>query len=373
LKNGVALEGITKIVDDEPFLTDVRLSLPAGSFHVLLGRTRAGKTSLLRILAGLDRPTRGIVRFDGADVTRLDVRRRNVAMVYQQFVNYPSLTVYENIASPLRVGKKLSPTEIDRRVREAAAVLRLGGLLERLPAELSGGQQQRTAIARAIVKDADLLLLDEPLANLDYKLREELRSELRQIFQDRGGVVVYATAEPVEALLFGGQVAILDEGRLLQNGPALEVYAAPATERAGQIFSDPEMNVLDAEVNASGGIEFLGGLTIAPSGHLRNLAPGRARLGIRAHHVRLAPASNTDIRLPATVQLEEVNGSDTLLHARSGSTAILALVEGVHAHALGTALDLYLAPEKLFLWDSKGQLAACPPFTPGNGALHGHD
>src|SRR6185436_6373661 len=167
--------------------------LPRGSFNVLLGRTRAGKTSLLRLLAGLDRPTAGAIRSDGADVTHVDVRRRNVAMVYQQFVNYPSLTVYENIASPLRLREGLGRDAIDRRVRETAAALRLDDLLNRLPGELSGGQQQRTAMARALAKDADLLLLDEPLANLDYKLREELRVEIRRLFRGRDAVVVYAT------------------------------------------------------------------------------------------------------------------------------------------------------------------------------------
>ncbi len=153
------------------------LTLERGTLSVLLGPTLAGKTSIMRLLAGLDKPTSGRVLVDGKDVTGFDVRKRSVAMVYQQFINYPTLSVYENIASPLRV-QGVARDEIETRVRDAAKLLKLEPYLNRTPLQLSGGQQQRTAIARALVKGADLVLLDEPLANLDYKLREELRTEL---------------------------------------------------------------------------------------------------------------------------------------------------------------------------------------------------
>ncbi|MGB8332864.1 MAG: ABC transporter ATP-binding protein, partial [Desulfobacterales bacterium] len=177
---GLSLEKIDKIVGYETHLKDIDLELAPGSRNVILGRTLAGKTSLLRIMAGLDRPTRGRVLVNGQDVTGTSVRKRNVAMVYQQFINYPSLNVYKNIASPLKLAG-MDKNEIDRRVHDTAAMLRIEHLLDRLPAELSGGQQQRIAIARSLVKNADLLLLDEPLVNLDYKLREELREELQDI------------------------------------------------------------------------------------------------------------------------------------------------------------------------------------------------
>ena len=169
----LVLERLGLQVGTDPIITDVDLELDRGSMNVLLGPTLAGKTTLMRLMAGLERPTHGRILLDGQDTARIPVRKRSVSMVYQQFVNYPSLTVYENIASPLRVAGVAKP-EIDVRVREAARVLRLEPLLGRLPAQLSGGQQQRTAIARALVKRAELVLLDEPLANLDYKLREEL-------------------------------------------------------------------------------------------------------------------------------------------------------------------------------------------------------
>jgi glycerol transport system ATP-binding protein len=388
VSGGIELEKVTRVVGGEVHLADITLTLEPGSFNVLLGRTRAGKTSLLRVLAGLDRVTSGAVREGGADVTRADVRRRSVAMVYQQFVNYPSLTVFENIASPLRQARGIGAEEIDRRVREAAASLRLEGLLDRLPAELSGGQQQRTAMARALVKGARLLLLDEPLANLDYKLREELRSELKSLFHpdrgpasgDRGAIVVYATAEPAEALLLGGQTAVLHEGRLLQSGPALEVYRAPATARVGQVFSDPEMNLL--EVDVIGGrrarLSSDASFTLPLPPHLHGLAEGRVALGVRAHHVRLAPVEEDDVRIPARTLLEEISGSETLLHAETGGAGgapITAQLDGVHRHPLGAPIDLFLAGARLYAFSPEGALLAAPaadhaPLAP---AAHGAD
>jgi len=363
---GIELERVSRIVGGEMHLADIALTFEPGSFHILLGRTGAGKTSLLRVMAGLDRPTSGTVRFDGRDVTRTDVRRRNVAMVVQQFVNYPSLTVYENIASPLRVAGKLDAREIDRRVRDTAAALRIEPFLDRLPAELSGGQQQRTAMARALVKDASLLLLDEPLANLDYKLREELRAEMRAIFEGRAAVIVYATTEPTEALLLGGRTAVLDEGRLLQAGPTLDVYRAPATERVGQVFSDPQMNLWDAEVSRDE-VRLSPDVAIPLVGHLASLAPGRYRLGLRAHHLRLAPAPDMTARISARVEVEEVSGSETLVHATHDRLAVTAQVDGIHRHPLGAPVDLFFSPARLFVFGAAGldagRLVAAPPLT----------
>ncbi|MBW8322866.1 MAG: ABC transporter ATP-binding protein, partial [Rhizobium sp.] len=193
------LRNVSKMVAGEYHIRPTNLVLQRGSLNVLLGPTLSGKTSLMRLMAGLDKPTGGSIHLDGVDVTGVPVQKRNVAMVYQQFINYPALTVYENIASPMRIAGKDSAT-IDREVKKAAELLRLTPYLDRTPLNLSGGQQQRTALARAIVKNANLVLLDEPLANLDYKLREELREELPKIFAQSGAIFVYATTEPSEAL-----------------------------------------------------------------------------------------------------------------------------------------------------------------------------
>ncbi len=219
----VALDSVSREVGGVSWIRDVSLTLERGSLNVLLGPTLSGKTSIMRLLAGLDRPTSGRVLVDGKDVTGVDVRKRSVAMVYQQFINYPTLTVFENIASPLRVQGR-PRAEIEARVNEAARLLKLEPYLNRTPLQLSGGQQQRTAMARALVKGADLVLLDEPLANLDYKLREELRTELPRIFEASGAIFVYATTEPSEALLLGGRTICMWEGQALQAGATPEVY-----------------------------------------------------------------------------------------------------------------------------------------------------
>ncbi|MCC2677292.1 MAG: putative transporter involved in sn-glycerol-3-phosphate transport, ATP-binding, partial [Ramlibacter sp.] len=240
----LALEGISKKVGAEDWLHEMDLAPRPGAVTVLLGATQAGKTSRMRIMAGLDTPSQGRVKVDGQDVTGVPVRQRNVAMVYQQFINYPSMKVADNIGSPLKLrGEK----DVMRRVRELAARLHIEPFLDRLPAELSGGQQQRVALARALAKQAPLMLLDEPLVNLDYKLREELREELTQLFAAGDSTVIYATTEPGEALLLGGYTAVLDAGRLLQYGPTAEVFHAPKSLRVARAFSDPPMNLLSAE------------------------------------------------------------------------------------------------------------------------------
>src|SRR6516225_8816989 len=275
----VALDYVTRIVDGVPTMRDVSLKLESGTLNVLLGPTLSGKTSIMRLLAGLDKPTTGKVLVDGRDVTGIDVRQRSVAMVYQQFINYPSLTVYENIASPLRVQGK-PKAEIDRRVAEAAKLLRLEPFLTRTPLQLSGGQQQRTAIARALVKGADLVLLDEPLANLDYKLREELRTELPRIFEASGAIFVYATTEPSEALLLGGRSVCMWEGQILQAGETGSVYRRPDTMRVAQVFSDPPLNLVGIE-KKNGKVAYAGGIKAPPTGLYAGLSDGAYRVGFR--------------------------------------------------------------------------------------------
>src|SRR6478752_8556248 len=239
----LTLERVTKKVGAQTWLYPQSIAPRSGAVTVLLGATQAGKTSLMRLMAGLDAPTDGQVLVDGQDVTGVPVRQRNVAMVYQQFINYPSLRVADNIGSPLRLrGEK----NVEARVRELADKLHIGMFLDRYPAELSGGQQQRVALARALAKNAPLMLLDEPLVNLDYKLREELREELSQLFAHGGSTVVYATTEPTEALLLGGCTAVLDAGELLQYGPTADVFHRPASLRVARAFSDPPMNLLPA-------------------------------------------------------------------------------------------------------------------------------
>jgi glycerol transport system ATP-binding protein len=354
----LTLHGIDKIVAGEYHLQDIHLELEAGSPNVLLGRTLSGKTSLLRLMAGLDRPTRGKVLVDGKDVTGISVRKRSVAMVYQQFINYPSLTVYNNIASPLKIAR-LKKTEIDRRVREIAEMLHIQDLMDRLPADLSGGQQQRTAIARALVKDTQLLLMDEPLVNLDYKLREELRVELQEIFSRRRAVVVYTTTEPTEALMLGGHIAVIDEGRLLQTGPTPEVYRNPATIKVASVFSDPPINYLKGTVQDD--FAQLGhGIRFPLNGHMRSLRNGEYIFGVRSNHLFLNRVDEEDAEIKATVELAEINGSETFIHIKHAHTQLVVQEDGIHPRRIGSEIVVYVSPCCFFVYDPSGTLVASP-------------
>jgi glycerol transport system ATP-binding protein len=345
----VVLEGVSKKVGAAVHIDDVHLILERGSLNVLLGATLAGKTSLMRLMAGLDVPTSGRVLVDDRDATGWPVQRRSVAMVYQQFINYPSLDVYENIASPLRVSG-LPKNEVDGRVRDAAKLLKLEPYLDRKPLNLSGGQQQRTAIARALVKRADLVLLDEPLANLDYKLREELREELPRVFAASGAIFVYATTEPSEALLLGGNTATLFEGRVTQFGPTPQVYRRPRDLITARVFSDPPLNTL--KVRRTGEIRATGPLGAVPDGDYT--------VGFRAHHLKLEPAGTEEIAIPAIVSVSEITGSESYVHLDASEHRLIALVPGVRRLEPKSAVTAYIDPRHLFLFDDAGRLAADP-------------
>lgn len=357
------LEHVSKTVEGQVHIEDVSLAVEAGSFCVLLGPTTAGKTTLLRLMAGLDRPSGGRILVNGVDVTRTDVRVRSVAMVYQQFVNYPSLTVFENIASPLRVQRRLDFPEIRRRVEELAEMLSLRSFLHRLPSELSGGQQQRTALARALAKEADLILLDEPVANLDYKLREQLRDDVRCILAKRKTTVMYATADPTEALILGGQTAVVDRGRILQFGPTGYVYRNPADQRVARIFGDPPMNLWPACVtreSASTTLRLSSELAVPVPGHLSRLPLGEVLIGIRPHHFVDVVGGGSDAPVSMTVELAELGGSSTRVHAHHQDVPLVVQQDGLRTYTLGETATLYVDPNLFFGFDTMGRLVAAP-------------
>jgi glycerol transport system ATP-binding protein len=349
----LTLDGITRRVGAQTWLHPLTLAPAPGAVTVLLGATQAGKTSLMRIMAGLDTPTAGRVLVDGQDVTGMPVRERNVAMVYQQFINYPSMSVADNIASPLKLrGDK----NVAERVRALAAKLHIEPFLDRLPAALSGGQQQRVALARALAKNAPLMLLDEPLVNLDYKLREELREELTALFAAGDSTVVYATTEPGEALLLGGYTAVLDAGELLQYGPTAEVFHAPASIRVARAFSDPPMNLIAGEA-ASIGVQMNAGPSLQiplPAAASRALT-----LGIRASALRVQ-ARPGDVTLAGTVELAEISGSDTFVHVATPVGELVAQLTGVHDFDLGAPITLHLNPAQVYVFDQAGALLVAP-------------
>ncbi|PAU76542.1 ABC transporter ATP-binding protein [Halomonas salipaludis] len=352
------LENIDHVVGASTHIEDVSLELAPGSFNVLLGRTLAGKTTLMRLMAGLEAPTRGKVKMHGRDVTGVPVRKRNVSMVYQQFINYPTLNVFDNIASPLQLAR-VDKQEIHRRVYETAEMLHIEHLLDRYPLELSGGQQQRTAMGRALVKDADLILFDEPLVNLDYKLREEFRDELRELFKAKNCIAVYATTEPNEALALGGHTAVLHEGRLLQYGRTEDVYHRPRDILTAEMFSEPPINVVPGLVSGSE-VSFDETLYFSADEVFSRLDPGSYHFGVRASHISLSRHHPSDLEVEVSVELAEISGSETFLHVRNDIFSLVLHLGGVHRFDTDQRIKVYLPTHKMYAFDQHGAIVHVP-------------
>jgi glycerol transport system ATP-binding protein len=352
---GITVENVTRSFQGKAALKNVSLEVEDGSFLTVLGASDAGKTTLLRVMCGIDSPSSGRIYFDGQDVTRKKVQDLPVAMVYQQFVNYPSMTVYENIASPLRVSKKkYSGKEIDRRVRENAELLNLGAVLDHYPEEVSGGQKQRMAIARALTKEAKFTFLDEPLANLDYKLREELRGELKRILHQKGGLVVYATPDPVDVLSMATHVAYLQDGECLQMGEMEDVYRFPRLADVGNYFSYPSMNLMDGELHVHDDrcvLHLSPEVSVDLTRFKDRLTKDRYLVGVRAYNLKLEQEREDMVPMAATVRLAEQIGSDTELHLEHFGAPLVMLVSEFHRSALDETVEVYLDPERLFLYD----------------------
>lgn len=345
------LKNVAKRVGADVHIHPTNLSFEPGSFNVLLGTTLAGKTTLMQMMAGLEKPTSGEVWFNGKNVTGIAVQKRNVSMVYQQFINYPNMSVFDNIASPLRVAR-LPGDEIRKRVGEMAEMMRISAMLERRPSELSGGQQQRTAMARALVKDSDLILLDEPLANLDFKLREEMRDELPRLFAERNCVVVYATTEPTEALLLGGQTAAMHEGRVVDFGPTARIYRHPSSLTSAMVFSEPPINLARAAVK-SGRVMLNEGVSWPAR---KGLADGAYTIGIRPHHVSPVRRTAASVVIAGRVKVAELTGSESIIHFHAHDYPWVSLSHGVHPFDTGQDAKFYADISKCFYFDSDGSL-----------------
>ncbi len=352
----LTLEGVSKRVEGQTHIHPTDLTLQNGTMNVLLGPTLSGKTSLMRLMAGLDAPSTGRILWNGEDVTGQRVQDRKVAMVYQQFINYPSMSVYDNIASPMRLMGK-SKSEIDAAVRKTADLMQLSPMLDRKPLELSGGQQQRCALARALVKDAGLVLLDEPLANLDYKLREELRAEIPKIFEEAGSIFVYATTEPEEALLLGGHVATLWQGRVTQFGRTPDVYRKPVDATTARVFSDPPMNFLAFEKRGQT-LRLDGGREVPATGALGDLRDGRYSGGFRPNHMELERGEPDDIAFETKLAVTEITGSETFVHLDHHGTRWVGLIHGVRDLRPGQPLTAYLDPKHVYVFSEDGPLVA---------------
>lgn len=354
----IALEQVSLSVGGVDFLQTVSAEFPRGKLTTVLGRTLAGKTTLMRAIAGLQPIDSGELRRDGQAFTTRPTWQRDIAMVYQQFINYPHLSVFENVAFPLRK-RKVGKAETSQRVDAVLAMTGLSEFRDRKPAALSGGQQQRVALARALVRRADILLLDEPLVNLDYKLREQLRDEFRGLLTtQKEATIIYNTTEPAEAMMLGDRMIVMHEGRILQAGTPGGIFQRPADILVARIVNDPPMTIFDGQVSDST-IHIGPDLSLPTPMHMRGLDPGRYRFGIRATDFALMGEGG----IPGRVTFTEVSGSETFIHLDTDSGEAILQIEGVHTIGIGEVLRLSVKADRLFAFDGggAGALQCAPP------------
>ena len=348
-------ENITYKPDDQFHLNDVSFKFKKGNLYTILGRTLSGKTTFLKTIAGLLNPDSGNLSFEDNNFIKIPVWERNVAMVYQQFINYPHLNVYENIIFPLKQ-RKISEDQIKKDVEEALKTVGLVGFENRKIQELSGGQQQRVALARSLAKKAKILLLDEPLVNLDYKLREQLREEFKRIFTQglsEDTILIYSTTDPQEVMELNGEVIVLDEGKVLQKGPAKEIFENPRTLKVAEISNDPPMNILKG-IKSSEKLSFENILINSPS-HFKNLSDQVYNFGIRASEIKL-----DDQGEEFEIELAEISGSETLLHLKKGESKVIALIEEVMNFKIHEKVKIKFNENKLYAFDQNEELVSSP-------------
>lgn len=342
---------------EEVILKDISFDFKPGKIYILIGRTTSGKTSLMRTIAGLIEPTAGEILLGDERLDRIPIWERGIAMVYQQFINYPHRTVLNNVEFPLlRAG--VPKAEARTKALEMLATVGLAEFKDRKPSQLSGGQQQRVAIARALVRNTRVILLDEPLMNLDYKLREQLREEFRSLFKTTASsVTIYATTEPSEALFLGDELLVMHEGRIVQIGKPSYVFENPSTIDVAQIVNDPPMSILDGEI--IGDKIVLGQtMSLARPAYLEKQSAGKYKIGIRASEVRLG--SDSANSQEGSVTLSEVSGSETLLYVKLEIGEVILQLEGIHDYQIGQRVSISITPERIFLFNVDGTLCAAP-------------
>jgi ABC-type sugar transport system ATPase subunit len=319
------------------------LSFEAGEFIVLLGPSGSGKSTACRILAGLEKPSSGAVEIDGRDITGLPPRERNASMVFQSYALYPHKTVYENVAYPLRVRGR-ARRDIDRAVRDMAALLHIGELLGRRPRQLSGGEAQRVAVARALVWQPEICLMDEPLSNLDALLRVKTRGELKRIHRELQKTFVFVTHDQEEAMSLGTRIAVLADGRLIQFGAPREIYHRPATRFVAEFIGRPAMNTLEGVVAAG---EFRAGEIVVPV----DCKDGPVVLGVRPEDIRLGGGPGPGC-VAMTLDVVEEMEPDVLLSLRRGDLALSArLLRRGTDYSPGDTLHVELPRERHHFFD----------------------
>ncbi len=352
----LVIDNLTFKPEKEYFLNKVSLKFEAGKLYTLLGRTLSGKTSLLKTIAGLQPIDTGNITFEGKDFSSIPVWKRNVAMVYQQFINYPHLSVYENIAFPLKQ-RKMKTSDIENEVSVAINKVGLHGFEKRKIQELSGGQQQRVALARSLVKKAKILLLDEPLVNLDYKLREDLRDEFKNIFSSdfsSHSILIYASTDPLEAMQLNGNIIVLDEGKILQSSTAKDVFENPENIKVAEITNDPAMNVIKGSID-SNKIILNENVQFDIPEHVKTIRAGTYHFGIRASDMIL-----DDNGFDFNVDIAEISGSETFLHLHQNELNMVLLIEEVRNFNDNDKVKINFNLNKLYVFDEKGNLLFSP-------------
>ncbi|MCG8360147.1 MAG: ABC transporter ATP-binding protein [Kiloniellales bacterium] len=356
---GLLLDGIVKRFGDVSALSGLELEVEPGEFFVILGPSAAGKTTTLRVAAGLERPDAGRVLFGGRDLTDAPVQGRGMSMIFQTFALYPHLTVRANLAYPLRE-QGLGRGKIGEQVEEIAAMLRIGHTLDRKPATLSGGEQQRLAIGRALIQRPELLLLDEPLTNLDAKLRHDTRAEFKRLHRELGMTMVYATPDQLEALSMGERIAVLREGRIVQTGTPDALYDHPADSFVATMVGAPPMNLVEGQLRdgAAGTVVALP-FSELDAGRWRDAPDSAVLFGIRPHDLAPVRGAASGPTFEAKVHLTEPLGDVTLLDIEAnGAVLKMALPEeDALAYPPGSALSVELALERAHLFDRATGLA----------------
>lgn len=342
----IELEAVAKSWGDTTALRAMNLHIPEGSFCVLLGPSGCGKSTTLRIIAGLETATSGQVRIGGKDVTQLPPAERGIAMVFQNYALFPHLSVRENIGFGLSV-RKVPKAETEKRLSEAAELLGLSHLLDRKPGQLSGGQQQRVALGRALVAQAHVCLMDEPLSNLDAQLRQEMRAELRELQQRLGLTVVYVTHDQAEAMSMADQVVLLHQGKVEQCAAPREMYARPATTFAARFIGTPAMNLLQLQQGCIAGSDIQTGMASA------------ATMGLRPEAVQWGAVASTEgMTVQARVTGQEYLGADVVMRCQLGSEQITVRAPGNLIPENDSLVPLHWARQDMHFFDANGQRVA---------------
>ena len=349
---GLKLQAVSKSWDNKTqVIQPLTLDVADGEFIVMVGPSGCGKSTLLRMVAGLERVTSGDIWIDRQRVTEMEPKERGIAMVFQNYALYPHMSVEENMAWGLKI-RGMGKAHIQQKVVEAARILELDGLLKRRPRELSGGQRQRVAMGRAIVRDPAVFLFDEPLSNLDAKLRVQMRLELQQLHRRLQTTSLYVTHDQVEAMTLAQRVMVMNKGVAEQIGTPVEVYERPASRFVASFIGSPAMNLLEGNISTDGTRFQLAGGMALPLGNAANLQRGHAvTLGIRPEHIALS--SQTAGGVPFVVDTLEMLGADNLVHGRWGEQKMVVRLSHQERPQPGSTLWLYLPENHLHFFDKE--------------------